>query len=75
MWVASDFVFQLLIGMILDYIFAQLMGGLVGAALVYANYFHAIDIFEGGRGVRTLKTAGLFSTYAVRAPIRLANSR
>ena len=41
------------------------MGGLVGAALVYANYFHAIDIFEGGRGVRTLKTAGLFSTYAV----------
>ncbi|KAG6860167.1 hypothetical protein C0995_014839 [Termitomyces sp. Mi166 len=46
------------------YIFAQLMGGLVGAALVYANYFHAIDIFEGGKGVRTLKTAGLFSTYA-----------
>jgi aquaglyceroporin related protein len=47
------------------YIFAQLMGGLVGAALIYANYFHAIDIFEGGRGVRTLSTAGLFSTYAV----------
>ncbi|KAF5384163.1 hypothetical protein D9615_003364 [Tricholomella constricta] len=47
------------------YLFAQLMGGLVGAALVYANYFHAIDIFEGGRGVRTLKTAGLFSTYAL----------
>ncbi|KAF8741061.1 hypothetical protein AX14_005964 [Amanita brunnescens Koide BX004] len=47
------------------YIFAQLMGALVGAALVYANYFHAIDIFEGGRGVRTLKTASLFSTYAV----------
>lgn len=41
------------------------MGGLVGAALVYANYFHAIDIFEGGQGVRTLKTASLFSTYAV----------
>jgi aquaglyceroporin related protein len=41
------------------------MGGLVGAALIYANYFHAIDIFEGGRGVRTLSTAGLFSTYAV----------
>ncbi|KAG5337030.1 hypothetical protein C0989_011118 [Termitomyces sp. Mn162] len=31
------------------YIFAQVMGGLVGAALVYANYFHAIDIFEGVR--------------------------
>lgn len=41
------------------------MGGIVGAALVYANYFHAIDIFEGGRGIRTLKTAGLFSTFAV----------
>ncbi|KAF8062202.1 major intrinsic protein superfamily membrane channel protein [Lyophyllum atratum] len=47
------------------YIFGQLMGGLVGAALVYANYFHALDIFEGGRGVRTLNTAGLFSTYAL----------
>ncbi|KAG6878847.1 hypothetical protein C0992_007156 [Termitomyces sp. T32_za158] len=47
------------------YIFAQLMGGLVGAAIVYANYFHAIDIFEGGRGVRTLQTASLFSTYAM----------
>ncbi|KAG6908264.1 hypothetical protein DXG01_005529 [Tephrocybe rancida] len=43
----------------------QLMGGLVGAALVYANYFHAIDIFEGGRDIRTLKTASLFSTYAL----------
>jgi aquaglyceroporin related protein, other eukaryote len=42
------------------------MGGLVGAALVYANYFHAIDVFEGGPGIRTMKTAGLFSTYAVR---------
>lgn len=41
------------------------MGGLVGAALVYANYFHALDIYEGGRGVRTLGTASLFSTYAV----------
>ena len=49
----------------LGYIFGQLMGGIVGAALVYADYFHAIDIYEGGRGVRTLKTASLFSTYAV----------
>ncbi|KAJ3731506.1 aquaporin-like protein [Lentinula guzmanii] len=47
------------------YIFGQLMGGVVGAALVYADYFHAIDIYEGGRGVRTLKTASLFSTYAL----------
>lgn len=42
------------------------MGGIVGAALVYANYFHAIDVYEGGPGIRTLETAGLFSTYAVR---------
>jgi len=47
------------------YIFAQVMGGLVGAAIIYANYFHAIDLFEGGRGVRTLSTASLFSTYAL----------
>ncbi|THU85965.1 aquaporin-like protein [Dendrothele bispora CBS 962.96] len=43
------------------YIFAQMMGGLVGAAIVYANYIKAIDIVEGGRHIRTLKTAGLFS--------------
>ncbi|KAH8104487.1 aquaporin [Cristinia sonorae] len=46
------------------YIFAQVMGGLCGAGLIYANYIHAIDRFEGGRDVRTLATAGLFSTYA-----------
>ncbi|KAL0946192.1 hypothetical protein HGRIS_012453 [Hohenbuehelia grisea] len=46
------------------FIFAQLMGGIVGAAIVYGNYIHAIDIVEGGRNVRTLKTAGLFATYA-----------
>ncbi|KAF8158055.1 aquaporin [Crassisporium funariophilum] len=46
------------------YIFAQVLGGIVGAAVVYGNYFHAIDIVEG-HGVRTLETAGLFSTYAV----------
>jgi len=47
------------------YIAAQTLGGLVGAALVYANYFHAINLFEGGRHVRTLATASLFSTYAL----------
>lgn len=41
------------------------MGGLIGAAIVYANYFHAIDIVEGGRGVRTLTTAGNFGTFPV----------
>ncbi|RDB19033.1 hypothetical protein Hypma_014345 [Hypsizygus marmoreus] len=47
------------------YIFSQVMGGIVGAALVYANYFHAIDIFEGGRGIRTQKTASLFTTFSL----------
>ncbi|KAJ8495278.1 hypothetical protein ONZ45_g12942 [Pleurotus djamor] len=47
------------------YIFAQLMGGIIGAAITYANYFHAIDIFEGGRGIRTVKTGSLFATYAL----------
>ncbi|CAA7268800.1 unnamed protein product [Cyclocybe aegerita] len=47
------------------YIFSQIMGGLVGAALVYAQYIHAIDIFEGGRDQRTQLTAGLFATYAL----------
>jgi aquaglyceroporin related protein, other eukaryote len=45
--------------------FAQVMGALCGAGIIYANYFHAIDLFEGGRGIRTLSTASLFATYAV----------
>jgi aquaglyceroporin related protein len=45
------------------YICAQVLGGFVGAALVYADYFHAIDIFEGGH--RTQATASLFSTFAL----------
>jgi aquaglyceroporin related protein len=47
------------------YIFAQVMGGVIGAALSYAQYFHAIDIVEGGRHVRTQATASLFGTYAL----------
>ncbi|THG97637.1 hypothetical protein EW026_g4396 [Hermanssonia centrifuga] len=46
------------------YMFAQLMGGICGGGIVYANYIHAIDIVEGGRDIRTLSTAGIFSTYA-----------
>jgi hypothetical protein len=45
--------------------FAQLLGGIVGASLAYANYFHAITIYEGGGDIRTLKTAGLFAVYPV----------
>ncbi|KJA25312.1 hypothetical protein HYPSUDRAFT_85443 [Hypholoma sublateritium FD-334 SS-4] len=47
------------------YIFAQVMGGIVGAGLAYSQYIHAIDIFEGGRHVRTQATAGLFSSFAL----------
>ncbi|EIW78215.1 aquaporin [Coniophora puteana RWD-64-598 SS2] len=47
------------------YCFAQLMGALCGGGIVYANYYHAINAFEGGSGIRTVsKTAGLFATYA-----------
>jgi len=45
------------------YILGQLIGAWLGALVVYANYADAINIFEGGNGQRTLKTAGLFSTY------------
>ncbi|KAF9045602.1 aquaporin-like protein [Panaeolus papilionaceus] len=41
------------------YIFAQVMGGVIGAALAYAQYHRAIDIVEGGQ--RTSLTAGLFA--------------
>ncbi|KAF4617622.1 hypothetical protein D9613_006212 [Agrocybe pediades] len=44
------------------YILAQLLGGIVGAAIVYGNYLNAIDIYEGGRHIRTLKTAAFFAT-------------
>ncbi|KAK6977809.1 aquaporin-like protein [Favolaschia claudopus] len=51
------------------FIFAQLLGGFVGAALLssrqHYTYFHAIDTFEGGVGIRTLRTAGLFSVYSI----------
>ncbi|PSN60979.1 aquaporin [Corynespora cassiicola Philippines] len=50
------------------YLLAQLLGGFVGAGIVYANYFSAIDWYEGGAGIRTVPpatqaTAGIFSTY------------
>ena len=50
------------------FLLAQLLGGIVGAGLVYVNYIHAIDIVEGGRHIRTLNTAALFATYAVGSP-------
>jgi len=47
------------------YILAQVLGGIVGAAIIYGNYRQAIDIFEGGHDIRTRATAGLFDTYAL----------
>ena len=48
------------------YVGAQMTGAFTGAAIAYANYFKAIDLFEGGSGIRTVKgTAGVFSTYAI----------
>ena len=54
------------------YILAQILGGVCGAGIVYANYIHAIDAFEGGRNIRTVPgTAGLFGTYAVSSLVLL----
>lgn len=53
------------------YIFAQVMGGLCCAGIIYAKYVRAIDILEGSRNIRTVPgTASLFATYAVR-PTRI----
>ncbi|KAH6910635.1 aquaporin-like protein, partial [Coprinopsis sp. MPI-PUGE-AT-0042] len=46
------------------FIAAQLLGSLVGAAIIYGSYFHAIDIFEGA-GIRTQATAGIFATFSL----------
>jgi aquaglyceroporin related protein len=47
------------------YILAQVLGAVVGAAIVYGNYFHAISVVENGSSIRTMKTAGLFGTFPV----------
>ncbi|KAH6894686.1 aquaporin-like protein [Thelonectria olida] len=49
------------------YFFGQLLGAMAGAAIVYANYKSAFDMYEGGPGIRTVglenSTAGVFCTY------------
>lgn len=49
------------------YFVAQVLGAMTGAAIVYANYRSAIDVFEGGVGIRTVSgataSAGVFCTY------------
>lgn len=53
------------------YAIAQLLGAMLGALVVYTNYSQAIDVLEGGAGVRTVgitsptSSAGVFSTYPV----------
>ncbi|KAK5090351.1 glycerol channel [Lithohypha guttulata] len=48
---------------------AQVLGAMTASAVVYANYKSAIDVFEGGSGIRTVPgysdtaTAGIFCTY------------
>lgn len=45
------------------YWLAQMAGAVFGAGLTYGNYSRAIDLFEGGPGIRTIeKTGGLFFT-------------
>ncbi|KAK4083739.1 uncharacterized protein Triagg1_1401 [Trichoderma aggressivum f. europaeum] len=49
------------------YALAQLLGAMAASLIVYGNYKSAIDVFEGGQGIRTVgldtSTAGIFSTY------------
>lgn len=64
------------------YILGQFLGAFFGSLFVYANYSNAINLFEGGDGIRTVPgTASLFASYAVSSrveelmkliPIRLA---
>jgi aquaglyceroporin related protein len=49
------------------YAFAQVLGAFCAAGVVYADYKSAIDVFEGGPGIRTVglatSSAGIFCTY------------
>lgn len=51
------------------YLVAQVLGAMCASGVVYANYKSAIDVFEGGTGIRTVPgfstnaTAGIFCTY------------
>ncbi len=52
------------------YVLGQLIGAWAGAIVVFGNYFQAIDIVGGKKGRRTLTTASLFGTHAVRSGIK-----
>lgn len=50
------------------YVLAQILGAFCASGVVYANYNSAIDVFEGGVGIRTVglptSSAGIFCTYS-----------
>ncbi|KAI6027233.1 aquaporin [Pisolithus marmoratus] len=47
------------------YILAQTLGALCGSGIIYANYYHAINAYEGGSNIRTISGTGdFFATYA-----------
>lgn len=58
------------------YFLGQLLGAMAGAFIVYGNYIHAIDAFEGGEGIRTVTgetaSAGIFCTYPAEFMTRAA---
>lgn len=50
------------------YFLAQLLGSFCASGVVYANYYNAINAFEGSSSLRTVPpsqtaTAGIFATY------------
>lgn len=48
-----------------SYIIGQILGAFFGSLFVYADYFNAISLFEGGARIRTVPgTASLFASYA-----------
>ncbi|KAG0694551.1 major intrinsic protein superfamily membrane channel protein [Suillus ampliporus] len=47
------------------YILAQVLGALCESGVVYATYYHAINLVEGGSNIHTIGVTGdLFATYA-----------
>jgi aquaglyceroporin related protein, other eukaryote len=52
------------------YAVAQVLGAMCASAVVYANYKSAIDVYEGGPGIRTVglptSSAGIFCTYPAK---------
>lgn len=49
------------------YMLAQVLGAMCASGIVYANYMSAIDVYEGGAGIRTVTgdhpSAVIFCTY------------